>query len=118
MAGVDVMNDSAYAKGDRMSLNRKTRAAVAAFSRLQNRPVMGCQIPNGKLLPALHAPYTVSRFTPHEQAIKEHMRRGNAMPQPSPIEQAPLILDPANAIETAVIGEGFVPLADTGPLGV
>lgn len=99
-----------------MKMNRKTRAAVAAFNRLQNRPVMGCQMLNGKLLPALHAPYTVSRFTPHEQAIKEHVRRGNAMPQASPVEQAlPVLIDLANTVgpgQTWTINEGFIPLGE------
>lgn len=103
-----------------MKMNRKTRAAVAAFNRIQNKPVMGCQMIPGqpladgtptpdKLMPALHAPYTVSRFTPHEQAIKEHVRRGYAMPQPSPVEQAPVILDPANAIQAVTLEQGLPP---------
>lgn len=106
-----------------MKMTRKTRAAVAAFNRLQNRPVMGCQMIQGqpladgtptpdKLIPALYAPYTVSRYTPHEQAIKEHVRRGNAVPQASPIEQPVTIIDPANVIVTVGTNQGFIPLGE------
>lgn len=95
-----------------MKMTKNKRAVIAAFNRLQNRPVMGCQMIGDKLLPALHAPYTISRFTPHEQAIKEHVRRGNAMPEPSPVEQTPLILNPANEIETVTITQGFIPLSE------
>lgn len=45
-------------------MNKRTKAKIAAFQRVQQR--------NGA--------YHISQFTPHEQAIREHVSRGFVAP--------------------------------------
>lgn len=77
-------------------MNKRLKADLSGFARAQRRAYM--------------AGYHTSPYDTHTRAIREHVKRGNTMPTPSPVE-AFTILDQGNLLA----GESFVPLLDVKP---